>query len=350
MLGFSIYLDEGLSGVKEKYIQQMAQAGFTHVFTSIHIPEDPQEKILAHLSQLVKLTKSLKLSLIADTSKQQLKNLGLNNPEEIKKLGISGLRVDDGFSMTEIAQLSQRLEISLNASTITQNDVDQLQTFGANMSQMVAFHNYYPRPETGLGEKDFCRKNQWLRDLGWQVAAFASGDGQKRGPLFASLPTLEKSRYQHPLAQALQLLDDGVDIVYIGDPDLQLFTQQQFAAYFKDQLLMLRGNYFGKLEKNSGLTQEQQNRFDAAELVIRCSGGRRLEKIPPKNTVARKFGAITIDNQLYQRYNGELQICKFDLPADEKVNVVGEIFPADLDLLTVLKPGGHFKIIFEEGE
>ena len=47
------------------------------------------------------------------------------------------------------------------------------------------------------------------------------------------------------------------------------------------------------------------------------------------HTIARKKGSITIDNELYGRYAGEMQIATHDLPVDEKVNVVGMVVEED---------------------
>ena len=64
-----------------------------------------------------------------------------------------------------------------------------------------------------------------------------------------------------------------------------------------------------------------------------------------ENTKARSKGSITRDNDRYGRYRGEVQITLRDLPADERVNVVGRVVEADLPLLSFLQPGQIVKLI-----
>ena len=48
--------------------------------------------------------------------------------------------------------------------------------------------------------------------------AFIPGDGEKRGPLYEGLPTLEKHRNMRPLEAYLELVQEcDVDKVLIGD-------------------------------------------------------------------------------------------------------------------------------------
>ncbi|NWN95854.1 MAG: DUF871 family protein, partial [Bacillus sp. (in: Bacteria)] len=58
----------------------------------------------------------------------------------------------------------------------------------------------------------------------------------------------------------------------------------------------------------------------------------------------------TLDNNLYARYKGELQITKRNLPADAKVNVIGQIAGRDLPLLDFIGSGTQFKMTDNEGE
>lgn len=66
------------------------------------------------------------------------------------------------------------------------------------------------------------------------------------------------------------------------------------------------------------------------------------------NTVERRVGSITIDNVLYGRYAGEMQITINDLPEDEKVNVIGSVIEEDLSLLSYVGAGQKFQLISEK--
>jgi uncharacterized protein len=72
---------------------------------------------------------------------------------------------------------------------------------------------------------------------------------------------------------------------------------------------------------------------------------RSSKAVLPENTVARPKGTITMDNDLYGRYRGEVQITLNDLPADERVNVIGKVIPEDILLLSFIKPGQGIKLI-----
>jgi hypothetical protein len=55
---------------------------------------------------------------------------------------------------------------------------------------------------------------------------------------------------------------------------------------------------------------------------------------------------VTIDNEQYLRYQGELQITKVSLPADQRVNKIAQVISADLDLLSLMQPGMSFGFMF----
>ena len=65
------------------------------------------------------------------------------------------------------------------------------------------------------------------------------------------------------------------------------------------------------------------------------------------SAVARTIGAITIDNQEFGRYSGELNICLGELPPDKRVNVVGYVCDDDLPLLKLIRPGNRFRLVLE---
>lgn len=66
---------------------------------------------------------------------------------------------------------------------------------------------------------------------------------------------------------------------------------------------------------------------------------RNDESAAPEYTGERLRGMITMDNDLYGRYRGEVQIALRNLPADERVNVIGQVIEEDLELLSHIQPG-----------
>ena len=340
MLGFSIYLNRDLTADDYNYILAMRNAGLTTIFTSLHIPEDDPKVILKRLAELTKWSKNLETAVIADVSESGMARLGLTleNEEQIESLGLSGLRIDDGVSPATVAKLSQKMPIALNASTINEDDVTALREHGANFENLQAWHNFYPRPETGLDSNWLKEKNDWLHHMNLETMAFVAGDDVLRGPIHAGLPTLEKQRAENPLAAMLELEHLACDHVFIGDASLSPQMIDIFKNYTKKQIITLR------LDENLPelFNSEWHNRPDVARDVVRLTEGRSrqlFDVAPQKNTGARAKGTITCDNKLYLRYQGELQITKRGLPADEKVNVLGHVVADDLPLLNQIDAG-----------
>ena len=87
----------------------------------------------------------------------------MGKSRKIKEWGITGLRVDYGLSEELIANLSRKMKIALNASTLTEENVNKLKQYNFIPSSVEAWHNFYPRPETGLDTEEFYQRNEWLK-------------------------------------------------------------------------------------------------------------------------------------------------------------------------------------------
>lgn len=349
MLGFSVYLNQPLTAARIAQMGMMKAAGFTGVFTSMHIPEDDPQQYLTRVRALGKACHELNLQLTADVSAAGMQRMGIdiNDTAALTKLGLTALRIDDGLEMAAIARLSRQMPIALNASTISPADVQALAAANADFNHLEAWHNYYPRPETGLDADWVLAKNQWLKAQGFTTMAFVAGDTDLRGPLHAGLPTLEADRQAQPLAATLNLQRHlSVDKVYVGDSVLSPARCEQFKRYFNDHILQLSVHTTTAALVGPGW----HNRPDVARDVVRLVEGRQqIHQLAPANTVARPVGAVTIDNDRYGRYVGELQIVKTALPANEAVNVVGQVADADLVLLPGIGSGQAVQFI-REGE
>ncbi|MEK4874358.1 MupG family TIM beta-alpha barrel fold protein [Bacillus sp. FSL W8-0102] len=351
MRGISIYLSDSISR-HEGYIAKMKSAGFTSIFTSLQIPEENPDLFVKRLKELGKLAKKYGMELTVDISPKSLQRLGCTweSIDQLTSWGLTGLRIDYGISEEIMVELSRKMKIALNASTLTKEGMKRLKSLGLCMENIEAWHNYYPRPETGLDRNDFSQQNDWLQKEGILVAAFIPGDEEKRGPLYSGLPTLEDHRRSSPFLAYLDLkINESVDKILIGDVRISEKALEQFSA-FNQNIILLRAKPFVKndiLQKD--MTVVQTNRVDAARDVIRSQESREnglvgKPLLEPIHTIARKKGSITVDNLLYGRYRGEIQIVKRDLPADEKVNVIGKVIDEDLSLLPFIKGGTKFKI------
>ncbi|QQK81731.1 DUF871 domain-containing protein [Salicibibacter cibi] len=357
MIGFSVYLGKQSELEQQRLLSMMKRAGFQSVFTSLHIPEDNPDTYKTALRVLGKQVGEHEMELFADASPASLSHLGLRweQAEEILQWGVRGLRADVGFSVEQIASLSKRMKVALNASTVDRETLQNYLNMGLRVENTEAWHNFYPRPETGLSLKNVKQKNALFHSFGIRTVAFVSGDGEKRGPIHAGMPTVEDQRYVHPFAAALVLRRmTDTDKVLIGDPGISEKSIQAFKNFENEAVvpIMARIGSFEDELVQALVLQTHQQRMDKADYVVRSQTSRLYArrgnvKIPANGGGARPTGSITIDNEQYGRYQGELQITKTDLSANEKVNVVGHVLAEDLPILNVLHEGERF--CFMEG-
>ncbi|MGN1400572.1 MAG: MupG family TIM beta-alpha barrel fold protein [Bacillus sp. (in: firmicutes)] len=355
MIGLSIYLGKLDEQAQFTYLRKMRDAGFTTIFTSMNMILDDKEDIKEQLLKLSEQVKSLKMDIMVDASPASMAYLGKGRADQIewiKKQRNIGVRVDYGMKADEIAEISQCVNISLNASTLNEPFIESLIAEGLNFERTEAWHNYYPRKETGLSRQAFKKRNHLIRSYGIVVSAFAPGDGELREPLYETLPTVEVHRGISPFISYLDLLDCYVNKVIIGDVSLREETIAQFRDYKKGSL-PIRCRLYNDSDLVSNIVlMQHRNRLDAAEFVIRSETSRtavrKNRKISCCHTTERKKGTITVDNEEYGRYCGELQIPLVDLPPDGRVNVVGEVIEEDLPLIAYIKEGTNFHFIKAE--
>lgn len=342
MLGISIFVADRPLEDNVRYMEEMKDAGCTEIFTSLHMPEDDIGQLKEKLLEIANAARRLGMDLIADISGKALEKFTF---PFLLDAGVTGLRMDFGFDASEIAAYSQQMKIALNASTLTPEFLAALQEHHICLENIEAWHNYYPRPETGLDKEAFIAKNRWLQAEGITTMAFIPGDGLKRKPLFQSLPTLEKHRNQSSFLAYLELEKDcAVDKIFVGDLTLSEWSRHQFQRY-EEGIISLRVT---KELPYALWDTVHRNRLDAARDVVRSETARTDQErfvmtnsIAPMHTNKRPKGTVTVDNYLYGRYEHELQITLTDLPAHEAVNVIGHVIEEDLPLLDYVRQGGR---------
>ncbi|MEH7495260.1 MupG family TIM beta-alpha barrel fold protein [Neobacillus niacini] len=333
MIGISFYLNDSLA---EERIAVAGKMGVKRAFTSLHIPEESGD-LAGRAMTLLQCAKEAGIEVYADVSLKTPGHLGLDSLFDLKSLGVSGLRLDDFFENELILNLAKEFKLALNASILFEDDVRALLDDGLQADQLLAWHNFYPRVETGLSDLFFERQNELFGKYGIPVSAYIPGDGEKRGPLFEGLPTLEEHREMNPFLAALELAHFGVLDIYIGDPEVSETLLKRLIDFNENANVAIRIEGFQE--------GEFKLRPDFARDVLRFMDTRTVEPIVPENTSERIVGSITRDNNLYGRYRGEIQITLCDLPADDRVNVVGRVVEEDIVLLSYLKPGQRVKFI-----
>lgn len=345
MIGISLYTGMGYSLADNlEYLEKASAFGIKEVFTSFHIPE-ANGNVYKEAEEILSKAKQLGMRVTADISKQYMDKI------DIVEYDIYALRLDFGFTVSEIAGFSKKLpfRIQLNASTVSDKYLGALVDNGAEMANMEVCHNYYPRRDTGIAYELFMNRNRCFAEHGMKIAAFIPLQHERRGPLHEGLPTLECHRDIRPLISAQHLLHSGLDTVYVGDAFATEEELKSLATIKRDLFtipLVLYKPGEAEIQILSGI---HTNRMDPGEYVIRSQEARlkKHEKILKCNTVQRKRYSVTIDNEGYLRYEGELQVLKREMQPDERVNVVGDASEAEL-LIEMIKPGDSFEFTWSE--
>ena len=147
------------------------------------------------------------------------------------------------------------------------------------------------------------------------------------------------------------LLALGMDSVFVGD-SMPTEDELNLLGSFTDKnIVLLRPEL---LTNNPDIieliSKKFTTRLDEARDVIRTQESRQYAKeasfeIAPEHCITRSTGFITLDNESYGRYKGELQILKTSLPSDYRVNVVASLPDSELYLLKYLQPGTAFQLL-----
>lgn len=338
MIGISFYLNDSNA---EEHIALAGEKGVKRAFTSLHIPEESGD-LASRAKKLLQTAKDHGIEVYADVSARTPAHLGMDSLYDLKLLGVVGLRLDDFFEHETIISLAKYYKIALNASILFEDDLRKLLDSGLKPDQLIAWHNFYPRRETGLAETFFHKQNELFKRFGIPVSAYIQGDREKRGPLFEGLPTLEKHREEDPFIAAMELLSAGVEDVFIGDPGVSESLLERLIECDSNNCITLRIEGFQE--------GEFRLRPDFSRDVLRVMDTRSSKAVAPENTMNRPKGTITMDNDGYGRYQGEVQITVRDLPADKRVNVIGRVVTEDLRLLSLFKPSQTIKLIHVKNE
>ena len=344
--GISIYagLDYD-SAANLALIETAANMGFKLLFTSAQIPEAADaETFFDDFTEILTTAVTHGFEIILDV-----------NAENFSHYDIDGLtlRLDDGFDAQQVAEISRTRKIQLNASTVTEDFLNTLDEFGANFDNIAALHNFYPRPNTGLETYYFDNQNRILHEFGIKVGAFVpSKDGKRRLPLREGLPTLEDCRDFTTDLSARFLAAFGVDFMIISDGAPTHDELAAVAAIQSDEIIFHAQLISNDLTTAELLSKTFTRRPELSKSVIRAIEGRKYlkelgGKIPAEELpIERSFGDVTVDNENFGRYAGEVQIIQDVLPADGRVNIAAHILDEENFLTGYLKPRQKFSFKF----
>jgi len=356
--GISMYpgldntIDENLA-----LLSKAAALGIRRIFTSLHIPETNKGAFKDELDQLLRAANRHHMEIISDISPATLDMLNIKQfrLSAFRMMGIHTLRFDYGYGAPQIAKFSrnkQNIRIQLNASTISHKFLQELIDEKANFDHIDALHNFYPRPGTGISENTLMHQTRMLHKAGIKVGAFIPSRNRRRAPLFEGLPTLETHRTMDPDLAARHLAALGMDSVFIAD-SLPSDEELMMLSRIRDDTVYVHAHAL-TLEpvQRELLTHVFTARIDEARDAIRAQESRELVggTIPPEPPRERQKACITLDNEKYHRYMGELQIIKRPQPPDERVNVVAQVNKEEQFLLDYIAPGHRFRILLDGQE
>lgn len=342
-LGFSLYLSTYPAQCHA--LRGWAGSGAS-IFLSLHISEEFDESYCLRAREICRSLAGQGFRIIADVSVKTLEQFGCRDLISLaKELQLWGLRIDYGFSFKEIKAMAECMPIVLNASTTDPADAAAIAAGG---QQVLAMHNFYPRPETGLDEDYLRTVTQRLQQAGLEVMAFIPGDEMLRGPVFEGLPTLEAHRSQLPSAAFVDLTRRfGIDHIFLADPGISEKEARRIARFCREDVICVPA------QLSTGWEYLYDNvftcRIDSPRRLIRFQESRTYscqgQIIAPGSTKPRSRGCITIDNERYGRYSGEIQLIRSDLKADERVNVIGQVPENAMLLIDHITGGQKFTLV-----
>lgn len=341
----------------EEYIKLSKQYGFSEVFTSLHLPEVELDIQISFLYDLANIVSKYNMTLIADIGGKSIKEI-IKNKNLLDKLNVVDyFRLDYGYDHQDIKYLHDYLNnkgFIINASIYNSEEsrieVEFIRSLNA---EVRACHNFYPRVESGINEDLVLIQKKIFNELNVPIYYCVPSQNNPRGPIYKGLPSIESHRYLDIKEVISQLINkyhaDGImfsDNFYSEEEFKKTKNIEDKEYDVKDILIPKYSNEhinekihvhtFNDLYDDI-VYQTHIFRYDSNSKFLRSKSSRTMaefaKSIEPLNCIERKAGYITIDNRLYERYSGELQVVLIDSPADKKVNVVGYIEQADIDKL-----------------
>lgn len=355
--GTSLYCGIGY-GIEEMkaHLEQAAGLGINAVFTSLQLPESNKAVLLRDFPKMTELAHSYGMIVEADVGARtaDLFGLDINDISVYRKMGVDYARLDYGFSVEMTVAASNNPDgvvVVLNASTVTDEELQTLIRMGLNKEQTTFNYNYYPMRYTGMTVPNLIRQSDLIHKYGFRVGGFVPGKSHCRMACSIGLPTLERHRNMDTFAVIQEAYLLGMDDIFFGD-DFANETELKILAEADPDVLTLRmkpccGDDISSWLLNRTLQPMQ----DVLEMIVRSNaiGSRQDSAYPgnPDNTpsLIRRKGDVTIGKTHLYRYTGEIQIVRKDLEMDPDIGWLGRIIDEDLPILDILYKTKPFRFI-----
>lgn len=322
--------------VEQAAAQPVPVGGAPLLFTSLHLPESAELDAFGDV--LAGFHEEFGVVYCADISPLTLERLGAGSEglARLAEWGVSMLRIDFGFDASEIAEIAETsgLGIAVNASTADDALLDALEGL-----PLIGWHNYYPRPETGLTEAFYLSQTARFTARGLPVFAFLPGETDLRAPLHLGLPTLEVQRHRNAWRNYLQL---------------RRLTPDAVIVCAEGPLLPEHAAWIAHLEKTGEVTvplthdasasflagETRRLRVEDTATSFRLDGTRGMPRPGSvRNADMRARGSLQMDLDALGRYAGEVHLMRADLPLTGQQAWVGEIAGPYRGIVDELRPG-----------
>ncbi|WP_323986800.1 MupG family TIM beta-alpha barrel fold protein [Microbacterium plantarum] len=261
----------------------------------------------------------------------------------LARRGITMLRLDYGFDADEIDRVAEAsgCRIAVNASTVDVAFLDELAGL-----PVVGWHNFYPRPETGLTASFLVAQSRLFLDRGMPVLAFIPGERELRAPLHLGLPTLEEQRHHNAWRSYLQLrrlVPEAVVVCAEGavaDDHAAWIAEFEATGTVTLPVVGLDAAASVLLERPWRLRVEEAA---ASFRLDETRGSIRPSRI--RNADARERGSLQVDLDAYGRYRGEVHLMRADRPLDAGQARIGEVAAPYRGIVDDLRPGQTVRLI-----
>ncbi len=307
------------------------------VFTSLHIPES--DGLRAFGDYLARLHHGEGFEFCADISPVTLSALGIGIDDLglLRTWGVRSVRIDFGFDTAQIRRIAQvgDFEVAVNASTVDRALLD-----GLDDVPLVGWHNYYPRPETGLSTDFFDQQNALFASRGLELYSFIPGEVSFRAPLFQGLPTLEAHRHRNAYVTYLLTRTRYPAARVVCAEGVLHHEHLRWITHFEHtgEVTVPLVSVDPALEYLT--TRSWRLRPEGTDSSFRIEETRG-EAVPERiiNADVRARGSLQMDLAGYGRYAGEVHLMSRDLPLTPLVGFVGCIAQPYLGLVDALRPG-----------
>ena len=356
-LGISIYPDKSSVEEMKAYIEKAAAAGFSRIFSCLLSVDKPKDVIKDEFKEINDFAHALGYEIIVDVSPRVFNDLGIGYSDLsfFHEIGADGLRLDVGYGGSEEAMMTFNpydLKIEINMSMDT-HYIDTIFDYQPNQYNLLACHNFYPHPYSGLTQELFDACTAHFSRYGMRTAAFVSSQNTNTfgpWPVDAGLVTLESHRNLPLDVQikdyiAMNTIDDIIiSNCYPSDEELEAVKGLNLT---KLTLNVELHDAIPEIEKKIVLEEPHFNRGDVSGYFKRSTQSRvkyKGHQFPIFNAPEIiKRGDIIIESSLFGHYAGELQIATQDMVNTGKTNIVGRIVEEEVFLIDRIKPWQKFQ-------